>query len=130
MHYKILMKTAKYSVTCNGFSYVLLYVLSLTLYITICFSEITLFISLLLSIMMLYASLLSDRLSIAQLINAYSIVGLKRKEIVASFYIFANTRVLVIAIAFLVAYPSIVIAFLTLSNTFIALVYYFTFRRV
>jgi hypothetical protein len=79
---------------------------------------------------MLYASLLSDRLSIAQLINAYSIVGLKRKEIVASFYIFANTRVLVIAIAFLVAYPSIAIAFLTLSNTFIALVYYFTFRRV
>jgi len=131
MHYKILIKTAKYSIKCNGFNYVVLYAFSLILYIITCPGNVTLAISLILSIIMLYASILSDKLNIAQLINAYNIVGLKRKEIALAFYIFVNIRILLITMVYIIAYPNFtVIAYLfVLSNIFIALVYHFSFQR-
>lgn len=131
MHYKILVNTVKYSVTRSGFSYVLLYAFSLVLYLIACFSNVTLLVSLILSIIMLYTSILSDKLSIVQMINAYNIVGLKRKEVALSFCIFTYTRILVILIAYLIAYPNptTISYFFILSNVLVTLIFHFSFRR-
>jgi len=130
MYYKILIRTAKYSISCKGFRYVLLYVISLTFYIVMNFSSIVLGISLILSIMMLYASILADKTSLLQLLMAYSIVGLKKREKAGSFNVFANIRVLIISITYFMTDLYLAMLFIVLSNIFMLLVYRFTFQRV
>ncbi len=124
MHYKIPVNSIKYSYSCNGFKYIMLYSIALSLYLILYNDIVSKTISIVLSSVAILATSLSDRSNIIQFVNAYHLVGLRKKSIAFILWLFFNVRIVILLIVYCIFAMNIIIslAFFITSNVAVALI--------
>jgi len=97
---EIILRTIRYSLTCVGMRYTVLFSITLYVYLHMYRGVLILVVTLALSILMVIASTLSDRRNIVQFINVLNLVGGRRKVLFTAAAVFISLRSLFIAIVY------------------------------
>lgn len=100
---EIILKTIRYSLTCIGMRYTVLFSITLYAYLHMYRGALIIAVTLALSILMVIASTLSDRRNIVQFINVLNLVGGRRKVLFTAATIFISLRSLFITIVYGIA---------------------------
>lgn len=131
MHYRIIIMSIKYSYMCNGFKYLMLYSIALIPYLLLYNDNFSKIVSIVLSSMAILATALSDKISIAQLMIAYHIVGLKKRNIALILLIFLEARALLLILiyTFLIRYIITLVELFIVSNMAIVYIVFSMFKE-
>ncbi|MDK6029080.1 hypothetical protein QPL79_06860 [Ignisphaera sp. 4213-co] len=102
----------------------MLYSIALSLYLILYNDIVSKTISIVLSSVAILATSLSDRSNIIQFVNAYHLVGLRKKSIAFILWLFFNVRIVILLIVYCIFAMNIIISltFFITSNVAVALI--------